>query len=175
MKYFIPVLLLVSVAAFGQQEIKVEYDKNHDFTKYKTFSFGESQVTTPQDQKQISDAVIDKWIKSAVKRELEYKGLNYVEKGGDVVMTYLVGTTSRLDVQPIGPLGQTPGSNATSWSRTYSQVSLVIDLNEKSNYLVWRINSVTAMSGNESENSVDLIVEKGFKKFAKPVKAKKKK
>src|SRR5689334_9745776 len=99
-------LLTISIQSFGQ-EIRVEYDKKHDVSVYKTFSFGESQVITPQDQKQVSDVTIDKWIKNGVVRELEFKGLRRVDAAGDLVVTYAVGTMSRSDMQAIGPLGQT--------------------------------------------------------------------
>ena len=165
-------LLFLSFAALGQ-EIKIEYDKKHDFTKYKTFSFGESQVITPQDKKQVSDATIDKWIKNGVTRELEFKGLKRVDGPADLVVTYAVGTMPRTDMQTLGPLGQTPGSTATTWSRDYNQTSLIIDLNNKSNFLVWRINSVADVAGTDGERTIDMIVERGFKKFAKPVKKRK--
>ncbi|HTH56959.1 MAG TPA: DUF4136 domain-containing protein [Cyclobacteriaceae bacterium] len=168
----LPVLLLaVSTHVFGQG-IKVEYDKKHDVSKYKTFSFGESQVITPPDQKKVSDATIDKWIKNGVRRELEFKGLQWVDNGGDLTVTYAVGTMSRSDVQAIGPLGQTPGSSATTWSRDYNQTSLIMDLNNKNNFLVWRINAVADVI-TDGERTVDLIVERGFKKFGKAAKKKK--
>lgn len=164
-------LLFVSLNSLCQ-EIKVEYDKKHDFTKYKTFSFGESQVITPQDQKQVSDATVDRWVKNGVTRELESKGLSKVDSNADIVVTYAVGTMARSDIQAIGPLGQTPGSTATTWSRNYNQTSLIIDLNNKSNFLVWRINAVADVVGPEGERTIDMIVERGFKKFAKPSKKK---
>lgn len=168
----LPLLLLaVATHAFGQ-EIKVEYDKKHDVSKYKTFSFGESQVITPQDQKRVSDATVDKWIKNGVTRELEFKGLTRVDAGGDLVVTYAVGTMPRSDVQAIGPLGQTPGSTATTWSRDYNQTSLIVDLNNKSNFLVWRINAIADVV-TDGERTIDLIVERGFKKFGKSVKKRK--
>ena len=169
----LPVLLFFLSASAFSQEIKVEYDKKHDFTKYKTFSFGESQVITAQDKKQVSDATIDKWIKNGVTRELEFKGLKRIDGPADLVVTYAVGTMPRSDLQTLGPLGQTPGSTATTWSRDYNQTSLIIDLNNKSNFLVWRINSFADVIGAEGERTIDMIVERGFKKFAKPVKKKK--
>ncbi len=54
-------LFLVSLDAWSQS-IEVEYDKKRDFTVYKTFRFGESQITTPADQKQIKDEVLNRWI-----------------------------------------------------------------------------------------------------------------
>src|SRR6266852_6126667 len=111
---FLLCLLSYSLSA---QEINIEYDKKHDFSKYKTFSFGESQVMTPPDQKLVSDATIDSWIKAGVTRELQYKGLKRVDTLADLIITYAIGTMSRSDAQAIGPLGMTPGSNDRTWSR----------------------------------------------------------
>jgi hypothetical protein len=172
MKFVLFVLLITSFHAYSQ-EIKVEYDKKHDFSKYKTFSFGESQIITPEDKKQVSDAMLDKWIKNGVTRELEFRGLKRVDGSADLIITYAAGTMPRSDMQSVGPLGQTPGSTATSWSRNYSQTSLIIDANNKSNFLVWRVNAVADVVGAEGERIIDMIVERGFRKFAKPVKKKK--
>lgn len=166
------ILFLLFSSLVCAQGIKIEYDKKHDFTQYKTFSFGESQVTTPPDQKVVSDAALDKWIKNGVTRELEHKGLKRVDSAADLIVTYAIGTMARTDMEPIGPLGQTPGSTATSWSRDYKQTSLIIDMNDRTNFLVWRINSVADITSTVAETTIDMIVEKGFKKFGKPVKKK---
>jgi hypothetical protein len=171
MRFICGLLLFLNFCA-AAQEIHVEYDKKHDFSKYKTFRFGESQVVTPPDQKQVSDATVDKWIKAGVTRELQFKGLQRVDSVADLVVTYMIGTMSRFDAQAIGPLGMTPGSNDRTWSRDYRQTSLVIDLNDRTNYLAWRINAVVDIVGNEGERAVDVVVVRGFKKFGKSSKKK---
>ncbi len=90
----IPFLLLNFCAS--AQEIKVEFDKKHDFTKYKTFKFTGGQVMTPADQKQVSDATIDKWVKAGVTRELEAKGPKPVDSLADLVVTYAIGTMASI-------------------------------------------------------------------------------
>lgn len=164
-------LLLISAGAFGQ-ELKVEYDKKHDFSHYHTFSFGQSEVATPPDQKQVSDATLDKWIKNGVTRELEFKGLKRVDSAADVVVTYAIVTLARSDAQAIGPLGMTPGSNDRTWSRNYKQTSMIIDLNDRKNYLVWRVNSVADVGSAEAERTIDMIIVRGLKKFGKASKKK---
>jgi hypothetical protein len=171
MRILIVLFWLASYCA-SAQEIKVEYDKKHDFSKYKTFSFGESQVVTPPDQKVVSDAMLDKWIKNGVTRELEFKGLKRIDSAADLVITYAIGTMARSDAQAIGPLGMTPGSNDRTWSRNYRQTSLIIDLNDRSNYLVWRINAVADVMGAEGERTIDMIIVRGLKKFGKAAKKK---
>jgi Domain of unknown function (DUF4136) len=167
-------LTVLAVSSFGQS-VEAEYDKNKDFTHYKTFSFGESQITTPADQKRIEDKTMDAWIVRAITRELELKGLKRRDSMPDLIATYAEGTLARTDIERLGPLALTPGANPSrSFTLEYEQSSLVIDLNDRSGNLIWRVNSTTNMTSSEIERTVDAIVEKGFKKFAKPHKKKKK-
>ncbi len=168
-------LLFFSARHSFAQSVEAEYDKKKDFTHYKTFSFGESQITTPADQKLIDDNTMNSWIVRAITRELELKGLKRSDSLPDLIVTYAEGTLARSDVERLGPLALTPGANPSrSFTHDYQQSSLVIDLNDRSGNLIWRVNSTTNMTSSEVERTVDAIVEKGFKKFAKPHKQKKK-
>lgn len=160
---------LVSTFSLGAQaqSIDVEYDKNRDFTKYKTFMFGESQITTPADQKQVDDAKMDKWIKDAVTEELKLIGLQKKDSLADLIITYAEGTLARTDSEKIGPLAMTPGSSERNFTFQYRQSSLIIDMNDRSGNLIWRINSTTNITSTEIERMVDAIVERGFKKFGR--------
>ncbi len=162
---FLSILLLLMSFCASAQEIKIEYDKKHDFSKYKTFNFGESQVVTPADQKLVSDATIDQWVRKGTTRELEYKGLKRVDSVADLVVTYVIGTMERSDAQAIGPLGMTPGSNDRTWSRDYKQTSVIIDLNDRSKYLAWRVNAVADVIGTDAERTIDMVIVKGLKKY----------
>ncbi|MBS1950013.1 MAG: hypothetical protein OJF59_002340 [Cytophagales bacterium] len=166
MKFLVPFFLFISTLGISQ-EIKIEYDKKHDFSKYKTFSFGESQINIPSDQKELSKVDIEKWIKSGVKRELEYKGLKKIDSLGDLIISYVLITEPRYDVQQLGPGGLTPNSSDRTFTRNYTENTLVIDLNNRSNYLVWRINAVDDVMGKEAERTIDLIIVKGLRKFGK--------
>jgi hypothetical protein len=171
MRFFTLLLIFISLRAVGQ-EIKVEYDKKHDLSHYRTFSFGESKVVTSSEDKEVSDATISMWIRKGVKRELEYKGLTAVDSAADLIITYAMFASPRLDIQPIGPAGMTPGSNDRTWTRNYTSTTLVIDMNNKSNFLVWRINATADVMGASTERTVDQIVVRGFKKFSRVPKKK---
>lgn len=173
MKGLMLILLLISGAAFGQ-DIKVEYNKDHDFTQYKTFRFGEAEVITPKDQRQFTDAQLHEWIKNAIKKELEFKGLSQKDSTADLTISYAVGAVTRTNAGDLGPMGLTPGSTERTYMQDVRQYSLIIDLNERNNSLVWRINSNTSISPADAEKLIQGIVQKGFHKFAKPEKKKKK-
>jgi hypothetical protein len=169
--------LVLSLLNFSlsAQDIKVEYDKKHDFTQYKTFALGEGEIVTPKDQRVVKDATMHKWVETAIVEELTEKGLQKVDSLGDLVVSYAIGSLPRTDMEQVGPLGQTPGANSQTWSRDYNQSSLIIDLNNRQNRLVWRINGTTNASGNNAQPMIGEVVAEGFKKLSlKPKKGKKK-
>ena len=170
-------LLCLLSAALHAQDIQVEFDKNRDLTGYKTFRFGEGEIITPKDQRVIKDATMHQWVKNAIREELTAKGLTFVDSAkADLVASYIIGSLQRSDMQNLGPMGTAPGSNEQTWSRNFQQSSLIIDLNDRGNLLIWRIQGVTSTTTPDAENMIREVVSKGFKKFSlKPKKDKKKK
>jgi hypothetical protein len=167
-------VLLLSVCTAWGQEFKVEYDKDRDYTQYKTFRFGEGELTTPKDQQQVTADQVDKWIKDSVTKELELRGLKRVDSASDLVVSYVVGTLAKSDAGNLGPMGLTPGSMDRNYSRDYRMGNLVIDLNDRRGLMVWRINATFEMSSASAQSLIDAVVQKGFKKYPKPAKKKKK-
>ena len=166
--------LLVEVAASGQ-EFKVDYNSDRDFSQYKTFRFGEGEILTPKDQRQANEEDVHKWVRNGVTRELQMKGLQPADSIADLVISYAVGTMAKSNAGDLGPMGLVPGSMDRTYMRDYRQANLMIDLNDKSNFLVWRISATTDISLSSGERMIDQIVQKGFKKYPKLGKTKKKK
>ncbi len=160
------------------QEFKVEYEKNADLSHYRTFRFGEGEIITPKDQRQVPDTTVHKWVRDAVAKELKKKGLLLADSSADLTVTYIVGSQMRSDAGNVGPLGLTPGGTSSqTYMHDYRAGSIVIDLNDtKNSKLMWRISSSTSTGIGDAERSIDRIVGKGFKKFSiQPKKEKKKK
>lgn len=174
MKVILLLIFCSFLSPLSGQDIKVEYDKTKDYSEYKTFKFGDSEIVTPKEKKQISDKALDKLIKGAIVKELGDKGLTQ-DSLGQLTVTYVAGVFEHSETQNLGPLGQTPGSSSQTWSSNYSEGELIIDLNDsKSNKLIWRINSQTNTTTPEAAQFIDQIVDKGFKKFGVKPKGKKK-
>jgi len=174
-RLFVVSALLLGFSATWGQEFKVEYDKNRDYSQYKTFRFGEGELVTPKDQRQMSAEQVDKWIKESMTKELEMKGLTRVDSAADLVISYVVGTLARSDAGDVGPLGLTPGSMDRTYMKDYRQGNLVIDLNDNRDIKVWRGNATMEISVSNGEKIIGQVIQKGFKKYPKAVKEKKKK
>ena len=69
-------LLFFTATMFGQQ-VKTDYDRTADFTRYKTYSWEKVQT---------QDALWVDRIKSAVNADLAAKGWTAVPSGGDVAI-----------------------------------------------------------------------------------------
>ena len=168
--------LSISVTCLAQ-DIKIEYDKNHDFSKYKTFSFGESEIITPKDEKTIDNNKLHGLVKESITSELESKGLKKMDSLGDLTVSYVIGSSMRSEIENVGPLGGTPGMVAQPRSsmHDFNLGSFIIDLKDKSKNLVWRVNAETIEASSEVQSTIGEIVTKGFRKYGKPVKRKKRK
>ncbi len=168
-------LLALTHLPLAAQEVSVEYDKSKDLTGYKTYMFGESEIVTSKASKKISDATLNKIITETIEKELSIKGLSKQESGAQLIVTYVAGSFNHTEFENLGPLGQSPGQIGQSWSREYTQGSLIIDLNDSRNGdLIWRINSTTTTNAPEARQNVEQVVSKGFKKFSIEPKKKKK-
>lgn len=166
-------LLMIPLYTWGQG-IQTRFEKDRDYTIYKTFSFGEGEIITPKDQRQIDDQLLHRWIRDAVAGELQQKGLQPADSLGDLVISYIVGATTQLDFQNLGPLGTAPGNPSQTWSQDVRTGSLVIDLNDRNGFLIWRIDATMALSaGAAVEKQIDQVVFQGYKKWPKPKKKKK--
>jgi hypothetical protein len=170
---FIAVMLGATTA--WSQGLKVEFDKDRDYTQYKSFRFGEGELVTPKDQRQVSEEQVDKWVKAAMTRELELKGLTRVDSTADLVISYVVGTLARSDAGDVGPLGLTPGSMDRTYLKDYRQGNIVIDLNDRRDIKVWRVNATMEMTSSTAEKMINQVIQKGFKKYPKSRESVKKK
>jgi hypothetical protein len=168
-KSFIFLFILAGIAESFAQGIQAEYDKNRDFTIYKTFSMGESEIITPKDQRKVDDAVIHKWVQDAISSELKDKGLTQIDTLGDLTVSYIIGSVERSNLQS----SETGGIGAGVVTRDYEESSFVIDMNDRNDFLIWRVNGVTSTNSPNAVTIIKEVVAKGFKKFS--VKPKKKK
>src|SRR5215467_1707057 len=123
----ITLMILFLAAGSLAQEIKTDYDRKADFSRYKTFSFEKVETKDPLWVDRIADAV---------GRELTAKRFTRVHSGGDIAIIVIRMTTdgqtldSFYDGYP-GGWGWRWGSgygDATTETETYTVGTLVVDL-----------------------------------------------
>ena len=160
-------ILFLAVESLAQ-EIKTDYDRKADFSRYKTFSFEKVETEDPLWVDRITDAVGG---------ELTAKRFTRVDSGRDIAIIVIRMTTdgqtldSFYDGYP-GGWGWRWGSgygDATTETETYTVGTLVVDLfDRKTKALLWRGSAKrTPLSDNSTEQikNFDESVKKLFKQF----------
>jgi len=158
-------VVFVLTAASLAQQVKTDYDRDANFSKYKTFSFEKIQTEDP--------LWVDR-IKSAVGASLTARGLSQVDSGGDisVVAVGMTKTQQRLDTfyNGFGGGWRWGGrfGDATTTTETYQVGTLVVDLfDSNTKELLWR-GSASGTVSNKSESNIknlDKGVQKMFKNY----------
>ena len=169
--------LLVPAIAFAQKT-SYDFDKNADFTKYKTYTLKEG---TP-----VGDPLIDRRIIEAIGVELAAKGLSRNDTNPDLVVVYHVAFDKKQDIQTFstgigyGPYGYGWGGG---WGTTDVRVieilmgTLVIDLADSTKKeMVFRGIGVKEVNVQAKPEKRDKSISEAVKKILKnyPPKPKKK-
>jgi hypothetical protein len=180
-------LLAAAVGCAGSLHVKTDYDPSANFSQYHTYSWHEG---TPA-----QDPLTDKKILAAVDAQLQTKGFEKVDAGGDMVVTYHASQGQKVDLNtvysstgwgpygwgPVGPYGRYwygrrwgyygPGysySTATTTADTIHIGTVVVDiLDGKTHQLVWRGVGSDELNGDPKD--LDNAIRKGaqvmFKDF----------
>jgi hypothetical protein len=160
-------MMLLFAAKLSAGDVKTDYDRNANFSQYKTYSWQQVKTKDPLD--------VDR-IKSSVNASLAAKGWMLVDSGGDISVVAMEITHNQQTLNTFydgfgggwrwrgfGSLGE-----ATTTTETYRVGTLVVDLfDAKTKGLVWRGSSTDTLSNNSNKNikNMDKDVEKMFKDF----------
>jgi len=169
-------------------QVKSEYDKTVDFTKFKTFTFKGWQKDS---DKQIDD-IDKKRVEDAFEAELDSRGLSNDDDNPDLSITLYIVIEEKTSIssydQYHGGLGYDGGrgwglgykgmgtgsANTTFEEEDYKQGTLVIDFyDEQSKKLIYQgtFNSKINENSKKRDKSIPKNVGKLMKKY--PVKSKK--
>jgi hypothetical protein len=178
---FAQLFLLICILSPGvqAQKIKVDYDKNLDFSKFKTFAWGHHDA--------VSRPTLALVIAGAIEEELTKRGLRRVESNPDVFIQMYGSVDSDMSVSYSNPLysgmggipsfdsgfvmwGYMPGGTTAVTVHKGQLVVDVIDASQKK--LAWRGMATDKLSDKPEKllNQVNTAVEKMFQQYpaAKP-------
>lgn len=173
---------LLSIAFLKPVEAQVnsDFDKNTDFSKYKTYSFlgwqkNSDQIINDFDKKRIYDAF---------KAEFSARGMEYVESGGDAAISFFIVVNEKTSTTAYTDFntgygyrgrwgwGMGPGYATTTYHESdYREGTFVVDMYDSgSKDLVWQGVMTKAINENpqKREKTIPKNVKKLMKKF--PVK-----
>ena len=130
---------------------------------------------TPKEERVFDEKILHSWVKNSIAKELEEKGLKKSDTA-DLIVSYIIGAVELSETGDLGPFGGTPGIETNRrYTNSFRQGNLVIDLNDKRDFLIWRVNAQAVNMSPQAERYIIEVVAKGFRKFSiKPKKSKKK-
>jgi hypothetical protein len=163
---------LIMAVSVNAQKIRVEYDKSLDFSKFKTFAWGERDAS--------SRPLLVQVIAGAIEEELTKRGLRQTDGEPDVYIQMYGGVNAEMGVSypaflysgGIPPFDQSflmwtaiPGTSSTVVVHKGQLVVDVIDASRKK--LAWRGVTKENLSDNRSKaiDQVNTAVGKLFRKY----------
>jgi len=178
------VLIVIFVISCSSVSIKYDYDREYDFSKFKTYRWASGKEINPDDEL-IKYPLLLKRIQASVDNELQAKGLKKAQEGEDfdvVVLTH-AGSKERMQVSQTPSMGYAGGGYYRGWydpwwgaygGQTtvsyYEEATLVIDIvSWEQKELAWRgmaTGTVEASKNAESQQKrIDGIVAKIFANY----------
>ena len=163
------------------QKVSVDFDKNTEFSKYKTYTFA---VGTPS-----TETLTNQRIESDIEAQLAAKGLTMVQSSADLTVVYHCAVTqqTQLDTTSLGGWGWGPGwgrgwgwrgglrgewgglgGNAITQVEQIPVGTLIVDIGDSATKkYVWRGTATKTLSSDQSRNekTIDQDVRKMFEKF----------
>jgi hypothetical protein len=168
-------------AAFGQK-VRVDYERSHNFSEYRTYAWKGCAV--PNNDAVVQTGFTESRIQSAVDRQLTLKEMRQVpaDANPDVYFTCWIKNEDRTEVW--GSTHWGPGWGGGYWGRGwggwgygggystvntthYTEGTYVIDMvDAKTERLVWRANSTMRVRNNHRDaKRIEKMAERAFKKF----------
>jgi hypothetical protein len=150
----LPVIALLAIATTSvAQDVKTDYDHHANFSQYHTYYWEKVKTSDPLWQSRIQDAV---------DHDLQAKGWQRVDNGGDVAVTAVGSTHNQQEYQTFydgmgrgwrwGGFGET-----TTHVENYAVGSLVLDLYDAHNkQLIWRGVAQDTLSDKPEKNEKKL-------------------
>lgn len=170
MKFRLLMAFAIAVATCGlvvAQDVKTDYDHHADFTRYRTYHWERVQTTNPFWEQRIKDAV---------EKDLQAKGWQKQDSGGDVALAAVGGTHDEREYQTFytgmpGWRWRGFGDTATTTVDTYHVGTLVVDIYDaNSHQLLWRGTAEDTLSDKpeKNERKLEKAVDKMFDHFPPP-------
>jgi hypothetical protein len=160
-------LAVLGLAAIASaQDVRYNFDKDTDFSKFKTYKW----VEMPGGVK--LDDLLARQLTSAIEAGLTTKGLSKVDSDtADLYIGYQVAVQQERQIQAYGTggFGMGPrwgGGMATATTSTLTIGSLALDMNEvASKHLVWRGTATKTVDPNVKPDKRQQNITKGVTKL----------
>lgn len=155
--------MAVVCAVAAAQDVKTDYDHHADFSQFHTYYWQKVKTSDPLWESRIQDAV---------NRELQAKGWQLVQSGGQVAVTAVGSARNQQEYQTfyngMGGWGWGGFGETVTQPVNYPVGALVLDLYDTQNHqLIWRGIATDSLSTSpeKNEKKLEKSVNKMFDHF----------
>jgi hypothetical protein len=154
-------IVLVTLVACGPKVI-VDYDKTTDFTRYRTYAWGQG---TPA-----KNPLMDHRIVTVVEEQLAGKGYQKMERDPDMFVSYHAALTEDINYNTTS-MGMGGGVGITTARVTSGSIAVDI-YDAKDKRVIWRASGsdIVGLDPDETGAQIREGAEKMFKNFPPPTK-----
>ena len=166
----IPTIFFLFLPVVAQaQKVNVDFDKTTDFSKFKTYSWGQG---TPNPNPLGHQRIV-----AGIESQLALKGLQKVESNADIVVIYhaAAGHETQINTTNMGGYGygwgRYGGGTSTTTVQNIPTGELIVDIGDtQSKKFVWRGTARDTLSDKPEKNEKKLnkALTKMFEKFPPP-------
>jgi len=161
-------LLLTAIESFAQR-VDVDFDRDVDFSKYKTYAFTEGTPTPV--------TLTNQRIEKAIEAQLTAKGLTRVESNADLTVVFHCSVTERTQFSTRNLDGWGWGRGWRRWGGGGTEITeveqipvgtLIVDIGDSSTKrYIWRGTATKTISSKPDKNAkvIDNVMKKMFEKF----------
>jgi len=137
--------------------VNQDFDPDADFHTYRTYTWVESPVASKS-----KNPLLEKRVRGWADEVLAKKGLQRVDTGGDLNISYVDDASAATEIHTTGT---GVGFNRNTRAVNYNEGMMMIDmLDAKSNQLVWRGIAELTLSENPTTDEVDKRVRSAVRK-----------
>jgi hypothetical protein len=174
--------MLVAFPAVARADVRVDYDRHTDFSKYRTFTVELGTLVQPDGSIDEHNTLAERRIRNAVTDELRSRGFEPTDTSANLVVRVSGRDTERVSLISTGWPYYThrgwgywgrpyrygywgPPYYGDVWERRYIEGALTVDVIERdTGALVYRA-QVTDEVGKDLNKQVAKSIDKAFKKF----------
>ena len=185
MPLFAAAFAVVTLSSCSSIQVSQDYQPGADFSQYKSYEWlPENMQTKPKQatfEKQ--NQLIAERINSAIVGDFKKKGFSFVESGADAYVTYHIKVSTKIRSLPV----TTTIGVGTYWNHgsigmqtspeveQYEEGTLIVDVLDKNNKLLWRGTSTTYVEQHSDPQDTTKLVNEVVAKLLEQYPPKKKK
>lgn len=185
MPLFAAAFAVVTLSSCSSIQVSQDYQPGADFSQFKSYQWLPANLQTKPTQATFEkqNPLIAERINSAIVNDFKQKGFRFVENGADAYVSYHIKVSTKIRSRPV----TTTVGVGTYWNygsigiqsspeiQQYEEGTLIVDVLDKDNKLMWRGTSTTYVEQHSDPQDTTKLVNEVVAKLLEQYPPKEKK